>query len=283
MPGLSVTLRTLITAVAIATVCVPAAAGAQSGEATFTKTCGACHTIGGGRRVGPDLKGVTERRTEDWLRRFIPSSQTVVQSGDATAKALFDEYKIVMPDQPLSPAELTDLIGYLRTSGSGAATAAAAPAEPPPPASQADIDRGQQIFTGEVRLASRGPACNSCHDVREDTAFGGGVLAKELTTAFGRLGSAGIDGILSSPPFPVMQQAYATHPIADDERVALIAYLQSSSQRTPYSQPRKDGMKLFMTGLGGLTFLMCLYAIAWRQRKTHPVNAKIFERQVHSR
>ena len=35
------------------------------GQALFVKTCGGCHTVGKGRRVGPDLTGVTTRRTRD--------------------------------------------------------------------------------------------------------------------------------------------------------------------------------------------------------------------------
>src|SRR4051794_22190846 len=37
------------------------------GEYAFTNHCAACHTIGGGDRVGPDLRGVSERRDHAWL------------------------------------------------------------------------------------------------------------------------------------------------------------------------------------------------------------------------
>src|SRR5437762_3205955 len=51
---------------------------------TFKKICSACHTFGKGIKVGPDLKGVTERRQRSWLLKFVRSSQTVIQSGDPT-------------------------------------------------------------------------------------------------------------------------------------------------------------------------------------------------------
>ena len=42
------------------------------GEALFTsKGCNACHTIGGGDLVGPDLAGVTELRTQEWLTNWL--------------------------------------------------------------------------------------------------------------------------------------------------------------------------------------------------------------------
>src|SRR5215467_15602236 len=39
----------------------------QPGQAMFKKICAPCHTIGVGDRVGPDLRGVTQRRERAWL------------------------------------------------------------------------------------------------------------------------------------------------------------------------------------------------------------------------
>ena len=67
--------------------------------ATFSKRCTACHTYGKGIKVGPDLKGVTERRKRDWLLKFIHASSRVIKSGDATAVSLFAQFKQQrMPD-----------------------------------------------------------------------------------------------------------------------------------------------------------------------------------------
>ncbi|OQX81108.1 MAG: hypothetical protein B6D61_01150, partial [Bacteroidetes bacterium 4484_249] len=77
-------------------------------------TCGACHSIGKGRLVGPDLKGVTERRDEAWLISFIRSSQTMVKNGDAEAVKIFDEYKIPMPDNNLSDDQIKGILNYIK-------------------------------------------------------------------------------------------------------------------------------------------------------------------------
>jgi len=39
----------------------------DAGEQVFNTTCFACHTIGGGRLIGPDLAGVHEKRSQEWL------------------------------------------------------------------------------------------------------------------------------------------------------------------------------------------------------------------------
>ena len=66
-------------------------AAAQTSQELFQTRCAVCHTIGGGRLVGPDLQGVAERRSEDWIIRFVQHSQQLVQSGDSVAVALFEE------------------------------------------------------------------------------------------------------------------------------------------------------------------------------------------------
>ena len=42
----------------------------EPGEQLFQSTCSACHSIGGGRLVGPDLAGVIDRRSQVWLEEF---------------------------------------------------------------------------------------------------------------------------------------------------------------------------------------------------------------------
>ena len=58
------------------------------GEQVFNTTCFACHTIGGGRLIGPDLAGVHEKRSQEWLEKFIKSSQSMINAGDTEAVAL---------------------------------------------------------------------------------------------------------------------------------------------------------------------------------------------------
>ena len=57
-----------------------------------------CHTIGGGRLTGPDLKGVTERQEPDWLAKFIMDPKAVIDSGDPYAAELFREALLVPSD-----------------------------------------------------------------------------------------------------------------------------------------------------------------------------------------
>jgi cytochrome c oxidase cbb3-type subunit 2 len=83
------------------------------GERTFfRKGCVACHTIGKGKHLGPDLAAVGARRSEDWLRRWLANPELMAVT-DPDAKRLLAEYRIVMPDPKLSPEELKSLARWL--------------------------------------------------------------------------------------------------------------------------------------------------------------------------
>lgn len=94
------------------------------GEGTFKQTCAACHTIGRGRLVGPDLANVHQRRSQDWILKFVKSSQSIVKSGDKYADSLFRAFnQVVMPDQPtLSDEQIKNVISYIEAGSSAPVT-----------------------------------------------------------------------------------------------------------------------------------------------------------------
>jgi mono/diheme cytochrome c family protein len=100
------------------TASVDAALAAQ-GEGLFrTRACIGCHTIGGGRLTGPDLQGVTERRTFDWIVAMVMNPDSMVKS-DSIAKALFAEYMTPMLPAKVTQEEAAAIYEFLRREGSG--------------------------------------------------------------------------------------------------------------------------------------------------------------------
>jgi len=87
---------------------------AVAGKLAFESKCLACHTIGGGKKLGPDLAGVTKHRTEDWLVRWLKSPETMLKT-DEHAKAMLKEYNnIPMPNQSLTEPEIRQFIKYFK-------------------------------------------------------------------------------------------------------------------------------------------------------------------------
>ena len=88
---------------------------AQDGEKLFKVNCSACHALGQ-KLVGPDLIGIHGRRNEEWLLKWIKSSQTVIKSGDEYAVKLFNDYnKVQMPDQVINEGEIKSILAYLKS------------------------------------------------------------------------------------------------------------------------------------------------------------------------
>ncbi len=259
------------------------------GSTTFGGLCVACHTIGGGRLVGPDLAGVTDRRSEQWLIDFITSSQTMIQAGDPDAVALSEEYSgMIMPDAMVPAQEVLAVIEYISAQSAATDEPGATPEiSPEQPAeviavSPEVIVLGQDLFQGNVRFSNGGPTCNACHDVTHDAVIGGGNLAAELTSVFSRMSSAGVEAILGRPPFPVMQAAYEDQPLTEDEIDALVAFLENVDEEELTRQPRDYGIGLFTSGVIGTAVIYGFCGLFWRGRKKSSVNQDIFDRQVKS-
>ena len=90
------------------------AALAKVGKSKWSsKGCSACHTIGKGKMAGPDLNGVFERRTVDWLKSWLKDPPAMLAT-DETAKAMLKEYNgIKMPNLKLKEEEISALLNYM--------------------------------------------------------------------------------------------------------------------------------------------------------------------------
>ncbi len=85
----------------------------ETGKEIYKANCTACHKIGK-RSVGPALKGVTERRSPEWIMNMILNPTEMVEK-DPTAKALLAEYLAPMADQSLSEDEARAILEFFRT------------------------------------------------------------------------------------------------------------------------------------------------------------------------
>ena len=80
----------------------------------FESKCLACHSIGQGRKLGPDLAGVTKRRTISWLAKWLIAPEKMLES-DVDAQAMLKQAGgLPMPNQNLSDAEIHQYIRYFQ-------------------------------------------------------------------------------------------------------------------------------------------------------------------------
>jgi hypothetical protein len=89
------------------------------GKTLFDQNCSGCHSfIHDG--IGPDLSGVTKLDSLNWLRQFIRSPKSVVESGNVHAKKIAASYHTLMPSFiNFKEGELDQIISYLNTYKEG--------------------------------------------------------------------------------------------------------------------------------------------------------------------
>lgn len=233
-------------------------------EDLFARKCGSCHTVGKGKRVGPDLKDAHKRRSRAWLEGFVRTPSAMLDN-DADARNLLTEFGGVrMPDLGLTPPEAKGLVDLLVRCSSepcnlaGKFTAATV-------ATAQDVARGRALFTGSQPLKSGGAPCLSCHVVRGQTGpVPGGLLGKDLTHVFARIGDEGLDAALANPAYPLMNRVFKDHPLDPAEVFALRAFLYKANLGSEPAAEDALSLGLF-AGLLSAGVLFGLNA-AWARR-----------------
>ena len=247
---------------------VPAALQAQETADYFRSNCMSCHTIGGGRLVGPDLKNVAERADHEWLVNFIVNPTTVLNSGDAYASKLQDEAAgAVMPaivgldrDQAERLLELIAEESLLEESAFSGLSIG------DEPFTQADIDRGKRIFMGSQHLSNGGPPCLSCHTATAMGGLGGGRLGPDLSRVYERLqGRKSLAAWLQAPATEVMRPVYREHTLTNEEIIGLVAYLEERAQAGGEA-PQTLQAALLVFGLVGAALAFFLADTLWKGR-----------------
>ena len=89
-------------------------------EYLFRTRCSACHTVGQGDGIGPDLAGVMARRDRAWVTRYIAEPDKMLADGDRIATELFAKYKNVrMPNLRLDAEEVAALLSLIESKAAG--------------------------------------------------------------------------------------------------------------------------------------------------------------------
>jgi ubiquinol-cytochrome c reductase cytochrome c subunit len=144
------------------------------------------------------------------------------------------------------------------------------------------ISDGASLFDGSTKLTNGGSSCITCHNIASDVVISGGLLAKDLTDVYARMGDAGVGAILGSPPFPAMASAFKNKDITPEEIAKLKAFLQyvdlESSTQTGDSM---DAVFLMYSPVGLVVWLVFIYFF-WSNRKKESVKKEIFDRQIKS-
>ncbi len=229
----------------------------QAGRTIFQERCTLCHTIGQGKKVGPDLKYITALRSHTWLVDFISDPGHMYRIEDPRAQLLLEEFRnIRMPNLKLSPDEIADVLSYL-----GSVTIV-----PRPVATNVSLSgpslRGDKLFTGVVAFKNGGAPCVSCHHISGIPFPGGGTLGPDLTDINPQFGATAARTVMVLIPFRTMVPIFADRPLTQEEEQDLEAFFQTLSAESPVNMavpmgPIAEGVSLLL--------LVAVWLI-WRSR-----------------
>ncbi|MGZ3862114.1 MAG: c-type cytochrome [Bacteroidia bacterium] len=91
---------------------------ATSGESLAKVKCFSCHKTTDEKLVGPGWKGVTTRRTPEWIMNFITNPDAMLDK-DPEAQAMLELCLVRMPNQNLSDEEARQILEFMRSSDKG--------------------------------------------------------------------------------------------------------------------------------------------------------------------
>jgi mono/diheme cytochrome c family protein len=259
--------------VLVACLLTPAVSRAQETTDFFRQNCMNCHTIGGGRLTGPDLKHVLQRQDREWLIGFMMNPKSYLDGGDPYAlKLLTESRNVPMPVLPGMTRDrcerLLDLIEAESQLGESQFKGVQISNKP-----FTDADRvvGRNLFLGKQRLEKGGTACISCHSMHDTPWLGGGGLASDrrvsdLTNVFERLdGRKALSAWLAAPGTETMQPIFKDRPLTSDEIHALVAYFEASAGASP-AQPAASRVTFLLIGLLGAAAVIYGFDAIWKRR-----------------
>lgn len=100
-------------------------------------------------------------------------------------------------------------------------------------ASAGDAANGKALFLGRKPFQNNGLACSTCHGIANLSVSHGPTPGADLTHEYSKLGQESLEGLLTQPPFPPMDELYKKSPLTPEERLDLIAFLKREDEAKP--------------------------------------------------
>jgi mono/diheme cytochrome c family protein len=233
------------------------------------------------------LKGITTRRTKEWLQEFINTPAAMNAKGDPVAKQLFAQFSpTVMPDQALSPQQMDSILMLIEDLTNKNQVFIPAGAKLSREIAPGDVEAGWRLFLGRAQLQNGGAACVSCHSIKGAGMFGGGTLGPDLTGVNLKYRDPELIAILQNPNFPTMATVFGTRALSNEEIVQLFALFQNA--KLVYPMPAAQAgvstldPKFFVIGVATMLLVLALLHLMWRKR-SRGVREQLVERAYQYR
>lgn len=83
------------------------------GQNVYNVKCASCHKLTDEKLVGPGWKGVTDRRTPEWIMNFVTNTEEMLEK-DTAAQNLLEVCLVKMPNQNLAENDARSVLEFMR-------------------------------------------------------------------------------------------------------------------------------------------------------------------------
>jgi hypothetical protein len=87
----------------------------RDGKGIYEVKCAACHKLSDEKLVGPGWKGLTRKRTPEWIMNMITNVDMMLEK-DPEAQKLLEECLVRMPNQNLTKGEARMVLEFQRSN-----------------------------------------------------------------------------------------------------------------------------------------------------------------------
>lgn len=84
-----------------------------SGQKVYEVKCASCHKTTDEKLVGPGWKGVTDRRTPEWIMNFVTNTEEMIEK-DTAVMNLLEVCLVKMPNQNLAEPDARSVLEFMR-------------------------------------------------------------------------------------------------------------------------------------------------------------------------
>lgn len=218
----------------------------------FFYTCAGCHTVGEGKRTGPDLIDAAK-----WAESDLRSA---IKKMEKNTGPLSDE-RISQLIQFLKDIKVSDRITNQRKK-----IEAQYRAKLPKPS----YELGKKIFHGEKPLVNGGPACISCHRFGNE----GGSLGLDLTKIKDKLTGIALQSAIEKASYKVMRPIYEKHVITSEEALHISEFLSHPEKNKEVSGILiEEVVSLSLAGTCGFFILIWIM----NQKRKGPTRRQLVE------
>lgn len=191
-----------------------------AGEQIFNSSCFACHSIGEGTRVGPDLENIHLERDRDWLVRWIADPIGMARD-DSLGREIFAQWNNIPMSPPgLDETEINQVLDYIIAVSEGRVAGSESEDEGPIELSDEDFAEARGIYFDR---------CAGCHGTLRVGATGPNIQPERTT----QIGTAALRQILTSGT-PGGMPAWGESGILSENEIDLMArYVQIDPPEPP--------------------------------------------------